>query len=91
VTDWGLVTRPTRCARCGCPLPPPARTGRPRDYCSGRCRSLASYHRARARAEAEALTGEELIAWLAARDPLAGLAYALRRCDTSHLRGPVSG
>jgi predicted nucleic acid-binding Zn ribbon protein len=63
-----------RCSQCGGPLPPPARTGRRRVYCSPRCRSLASYHRARARAAAEALTGEELIAWLAARDPLAGLS-----------------
>jgi predicted nucleic acid-binding Zn ribbon protein len=72
-----------RCAQCGGPLPPPAWTGRRRVYCSGRCRSLASYHRARARAEAEALTGEELIAWLGRHDPLAGLS-ALPD-------GPVSG
>ena len=43
----GGVDDPGRCAQCGGPLPPPAPTGRPRRYCSGACRSLASYHRRR--------------------------------------------
>jgi hypothetical protein len=30
--------RPTICAYCGGPLPPPALTGRPRTFCSAQCR-----------------------------------------------------
>jgi hypothetical protein len=30
--------RPTECAYCGGPLPPPAVTGRPRTFCSAQCR-----------------------------------------------------
>jgi hypothetical protein len=30
--------RPTTCAYCGGPLPPPAVTGRPRTFCSAQCR-----------------------------------------------------
>jgi hypothetical protein len=30
--------RPTSCAYCGAPLPPPAVTGRPRSFCSAQCR-----------------------------------------------------
>jgi hypothetical protein len=30
--------RPTTCAYCGGPLPPPALTGRPRTFCSAQCR-----------------------------------------------------
>jgi hypothetical protein len=31
--------RPTSCAYCGGPLPPPAVTGRPRTFCSAQCRA----------------------------------------------------
>jgi hypothetical protein len=63
-----------RCAQCGGPLPPPARTGRRRVYCSPRCRSLASYHRARARLLADPMPTEELLDYLAALpDPFARL------------------
>ena len=33
-----MTTRPTSCRNCGTPLPPPASTGRPRQFCSDRCR-----------------------------------------------------
>jgi hypothetical protein len=36
---------PGTCALCGGPLPPPARTGRPRRYCTSAHRSLAWYRR----------------------------------------------
>jgi 5-methylcytosine-specific restriction protein A len=33
-----MPKRPTECAYCGGPLPPPALTGRPRSFCSVQCR-----------------------------------------------------
>lgn len=39
---------PTRCVRCGAPLPTPATTGRPRVYCGPACRK-AAYEDRRAR------------------------------------------
>jgi len=33
-----MPKRPTSCAYCGGPLPPPALTGRPRSFCSAQCR-----------------------------------------------------
>ena len=45
-----MPKRPTECAYCGGPLPPPAVTGRPRSFCSAQCRQaneryVASQHR----------------------------------------------
>jgi hypothetical protein len=40
------LDRPTRCVRCGEPLPVPALTGRVRLYCSEKCRYAARRHRA---------------------------------------------
>jgi len=43
------VSRTLRCPACGGPLPPPARTGRPRRFCSDACR----FRHARAQARAQ--------------------------------------
>lgn len=39
------LSRAPRCANCQGPLPSPARTGRPRIYCSERCRDEAAANR----------------------------------------------
>jgi hypothetical protein len=39
VTRKESLPRPTSCAYCGGPLPPPALTGRPRTFCSAQCRA----------------------------------------------------
>jgi hypothetical protein len=49
-------------------MPRPAPTGRPRRYCSSRCKKRAWRHRDR-----ESLTIEELFEHLGGLDPLAGL------------------
>jgi hypothetical protein len=68
--DTGPVTRSRRCDECGGPLPAPAATGRPRRYCSPRCRKHREHAVARDRAWANApATIAELIASLAS-DPL---------------------
>lgn len=41
--------RPAACRTCGTPLPVPARAGRPRLYCSARCRYGARHDRDRRR------------------------------------------
>lgn len=46
---WNLVVDdpyPARCVECDVPLPPAPATGRPRRYCSDRCRQAAWRDRA---------------------------------------------
>lgn len=47
---------PYRCANCGDPIPPRATPGRPRRYCSGRCRTEAYRDRLAAEFLAEPIT-----------------------------------
>lgn len=39
------VEKLRRCAECGASLPEPSRTGRPRSYCSVRCRRAVEFRR----------------------------------------------
>ena len=66
---------PRPCDWCGRPLPPPARTGRPRTYCRQSCRQFA--YESRRRGDALALGPDDVVVSRAALDALRDDVYVL--------------
>jgi hypothetical protein len=74
---------PRPCGWCRRPLPPPARTGRPRRYCSASCRQQD--YVARGRATELELGGDEVIVSRLELDGLRDDLYVLRcAVDDAH-------
>ena len=74
VNERKVNAEPRRCARCGRPLPERSGPGRPRVYCSKRCRRAAAEEKRQAGETGGAGRGFRMVEWT--EDDLAALEAA---------------